>query len=388
MQLICGLGYILLLDVLADEGASDIETSNTESVGTEDNIPQNTPVEITNPTTPVSSVGMQKNINFSQSATIDFSEVVESLQQKQGNVAIKKLQQIEDSIQCPQRIPSKQDLAKISMYRGFAWYLLKQDAKLQESWREAFGVDIKMQLDTRLTQDFTEDESESLLNYFEQNRGLVEMAGFLDPKIPERVGAAQLFIDGSPVVAGDTVKPATHLAQIMCPHDNLQSRWVTFEASDSNFDWFAMCPSGVDTSVEVESEDMFGGFFENSVDTSEMYNPEPICETSGFHFSLSTENLDKNGIYMTAGGVTLLGLGVVSYYAWLMPAFHEVEDARTKAALGEISATDAQTISSHFNTARWSTIGLLVTGIGVTAYGSTRLVPVSTGNWYGISGTF
>ena len=385
MQLICGLGYMLLLDVLADEGAS-----NTDLSSIEDNIPDNTPLEaeITNPPTPESSVGMQKNINFSQSAAIDFSEVVELLQQKQGNVAIKKLQQIEESIQCPQRIPSKQDLAKISMYRGFAWYVLKQDVKLQESWREAFGVDIKMQLDTKLIHDFTEEDSESLLNYFEQNRGLVEMAGFLDPKIPEQVGEAQLFIDGAPVVAGDTVKPAKHLAQIVCPNDNLQSRWVTFEASDSGFDWFALCPSGVDTSVEVESDDMFGGFFENSVDTSSIYNPEPICETSGFHFAFSTANLEKKDLYMTAGGATLLSLGVVSYYAWLTPAFHELEDARTKASLGEISATDADAISSHFNTARWSTIGLLVTGVGVTAYGSTRLIPVSTGNWYGISGAF
>ena len=86
-----------------------------------------------------------------------------------------------------------------------------------------------------------------------------------------------------------------------------------------------LCPSGVDTTVEVESDDMFAEMgFGSAVDTSNIHNPEPVChkdltlQGKSRSFSMPKITFTKEKMVL-AGGSLLLTSGAISYYAWTVP---------------------------------------------------------------------
>ena len=313
-----------------------------------------------------------------------------------GNIdkALKVWKVERQKLSCPQRIPDTKKLAQLWVYEGYAYYLQNDSVSNQEAWKKAFTIDSKVQFDATLLEEKSEDDSENVLNFFEQNRRLAIGSQAVIAQVPEKLGEAQLFIDGENVQFGTEVLAGAHLFQINCPQDSLQSKWMILNGSASDkVDWFGLCPSGVDTSVEVETDDMFASMgFGSSVDTTEIVNEEPICHrdptlgSSSFSmpaFSFPQGLITKERMVFASGGL-LLSSGIASYYLWAQPKFSAVEEAR---GFETISEDKAANISKEFNQARWATIGLLGAGLGITGYG-TLLQIQSTGTGIMISGQF
>ena len=330
-----------------------------------------------------------------QAQYIDHTLVLEALKVN-AKSALKESKKQRASISCPQRVPLTDELAKIWMYRGYAYQQLGKDEEVQLSWEQTFAVAPEIQFDESLLVDMSEEDQENLLNRFEQIRRLVEAQGVMNPNIPEQVGDAKIFVNGRALSEGQGVKPGEHLAQIVCPEDGLQSQWTTFEEP---MDWFGMCPSGVAATSRDNTDDFFDGGLFGAVteDTSQYYNPDPICTSSGVSFSLpalSVPDVDSTILMTMGGGVGLVLAGTGSYYAWLTPAYNNVVDARTRAANQSISQTEADTISQKFDTARYATMGLLLTGTALTGYGTVLTVqqvsmtPTVTPGWLGLHGQF
>lgn len=314
--------------------------------------------------------------------------------------ALKRWDNERKKLSCPTRIPDNKDLAQFWVYKGYIHYAKgvaksskKEYSASQEAWKKAFVFDEEIQLDESILEGLSEDEKENVLNFFEQNRRLTSGGQRVDAQVPENVGEAKLFVDGINVVQGSDVLAGAHLVQIDCPQDSLQSKWMFLEngIEKVEIDWFALCPSGVDTTVEVESNDMFAEMgFGSAVDTSGIYNSAPICHKDPTlssrrpSFSIPSGLITKERMVLAGGGL-LLTSGAVSYFAWTVPKFTAVEDAR--ADLTNITEKEAAQISREFNLARWTTLGLLTAGIGVSTYG-TMLQFQSTGNGIVITGQF
>lgn len=340
----------------------------------------------------IDPVEAQKNM-------IDHSAVLTALQTGDAKGALKESQQVRKSLDCPQRVPLTDDLARLYVHRGYAEQLLGKDEKVQLAWEQAFAIDPNVQMDSRILETLSADEQENLLNHFEQIRRLTEAQGVLDPNIPENLGDAKIFVNGRALDAGQGVKSGEHLAQIVCPTEGLQSQWTTFEEP---FDWFGMCLSGVDTTAEQVEEDFFGGglFGESQEDTSQYFNPTPTCTGGGFtlpSLSLSLpslEGVDQTTMITMGGGMGLVLAGAGTYYAWVVPAFANIESARARVKTQSITQEEADQVSKAFNMARYTTLGLLATGTALTGYGTiltiqnTSVQAGVTPGWIGLSGQF
>lgn len=335
---------------------------------------------------------------LAQKAYIDHNQVLEALKRDNAKDALKRSEELRDAISCPQRIPLTEELAMIWVHRGYAHHLLEKDDQVQLAWEQAFSISPYVQFDSTLLEGLSEPEQEDLLNRFEQMRRLVEAQGVVDPGIPEQLGEAKVFLNGRSLSLGQGLKPGEHLAQIVCPEDGLQSRWTTFEEP---LDWFAMCPSGVDTTAESGEEDMFDGLFGPSLEnTAQYYNPEPICQSEGFSFpsfsltSLQLPDVEPKVLVTMGGGMSLVLGGVVSYYVWVTPAHNKVLEARDLAEAQSIDQAQARKISQQFNTARYATLGMLATGTALTGYGTiltiqqVSMTPIWTPGWIGVNGQF
>lgn len=313
-------------------------------------------------------------------------EPQQALQNGDAKKALKLLDVIENSWSCPSHVADSSVLAQLWIYRGYAYYILGEDALISEMWQQAVSIKSDVEFDKNILRP--SDDVESVFDFFLQNQNWVLDQGGLDLYVPEAIGEAKLFIDGRTANYGDAVKSGTHLAQVVCPQDGLQSRWFDFQSA---FNWFEMCPSGVDTTVQVESDD-FGAMFGGGPDISEYYNPAPVCPSEGFFFNPDFSKVDPVVLGTSGVGIALLGAGVLSYYQWVMPAFADVESARLNTS---ITTDEAQSISSAFNTARWATLGMLTTGTLLSTYGlytgvltSSPVLPQVGAGWIGFSGQF
>lgn len=322
----------------------------------------------------------EEDARAAQQTMISHTTVQTALIDGNAKLALKESKALLATLECPQRVPISKELARIYVDQGYAHHLLSDDEKVQLSWEQAFSTDPEVQFDDALLANLSENDQEDLLNRFEQIRGLVEAQGVLDPAIPNASGL-KVFIDGRAISEGQGVKPGVHLAQIVCPVEGLQSRWTTFENA---LRWEDMCPSGLESGESSTDDDFFGsGFFAAAEDTSQYYNPAPSCESGGLSLSLpkisfgGLPTFDSPATLSLASGAGLVLGGAVAYYAWVAPTYLAVEDARERASQQAISAADAEAISKSFNVARYTTLGLLVSGTVLTGYGtylSTRQV--------------
>jgi hypothetical protein len=335
-----------------------------------------------------------------QQSMIDHSIVLSEIENNNAKGALKASRILRKGLSCPQRIPLTKDLAILWVHRGYAEQLLGKDERVQFAWEQAFTIDPDIQMDPEILKDLPELEQENLLNHFEQVRRLVEGQGVFDPNIPKNLGEVKIFVNGRSLSSGQGLKAGEHLAQIVCPNDGLQSKWTTF---GKPLEWFSMCPSGVEISDTPVEEDFFGaGLFGGSQeDTAEYYNPEPICDSGRSIFfssmSMSSFNLPEvdSTVLLTMGsGVGLVLAGTGTYYAWVVPAFDNVLDARGRVETQSITISEADNISKTFNMARYTTLGLLATGTVLTGYGTVLTVqsvsvqPTWTPSWIGINGQF
>ncbi len=336
-----------------------------------------------------------------QKSLIDLTPIWTALNSGDPKGTIKASKALRKKLSCPHRVPLTEDLATIWVAQGYALQQVGKDEAVQLAWEQAFAMHPEVQVPQELLDGLSEGDQENLLNHFEQVRRLVEGQGVLDPNIPENLGDAKVFVNGRSFASGQGVKSGEHLAQIVCPGDGLQSQWTDFTEP---FDWFAMCPSGVQTDTAPAEEDFFvGGLFgEVNDDTAEYYNPTPTCQSSGPGLSLPSMSLPSLGLSNVdplvmktmGGGVGLVLAGTGTYYAWVVPAFESVQSAREQVQTDGLTQADADAISQAFNLARYTTLGLLASGTALTAYGTVLTVqnvsvqPTVTPQWFGFSGQF
>ncbi|MCK6507888.1 hypothetical protein L6R53_31730 [Myxococcota bacterium] len=134
-------------------------------------------------------------------------------------------------------------LAQVFYYRGVLE--LKggdKKGKALDALRQALLIDNAFEWDSEV---LDQDDPRSL---FEALRAEVRSRPRVDAMVPEQVGAARLYVDGSRRSAGDEVLEGMHLAQIECPDGAVYGKWTDF-AKDPR--WLKLCPGGVDTSVVV-----------------------------------------------------------------------------------------------------------------------------------------
>ena len=147
------------------------------------------------------------------------------------------------------------ELAKIFFYKGLATFIKTRsaDACLAD-WRQALLIDNELAWDEELLEDPTSQD------LFEVVRAEVRDRPRIDTQVPEKTGAAKLYVDGERVQFEDKVGEGMHLSQIACPDGSVHGIWTTYDKK-TKMKWFKLCPGGVDTSVvvEEEEEDEWGG---------------------------------------------------------------------------------------------------------------------------------
>lgn len=170
-------------------------------------------------------------------------------------------------------------LARISFYRGVVEHLQgDKKGKAIEHWRQSLVFENSFKWETEV---LNAQDPETL---YEALRSEVRSRSKLDVGVPEKTGAAKLFVDGQRKATGETVLQGEHLAQITCPDGVTRGVWTDFSKPVK---WFGLCPGGVDTSVvvadtAVEDEwSEFGPSFGSPVVGGEQLIDVPYTEEAG-----------------------------------------------------------------------------------------------------------
>ncbi len=219
-------------------------------------------------------------------------------------------------------------LARIEYYLGILEYYDgdREEASLA-AWRRALTHDSDYEWDVNLVVDADPQ------NAFEAIRTEVSSKAQDPSGVPEDSVGAVVYVDGAIVRDYDLVRPGRHLVQVLCPSGELKASWHEFGAPP---DYLGFCPG----LVPVEEEDDKGDV-----------------------------NMAKLAL-LGAGGALLLG-GTAANFVWVNPKWDTVAALQAKEAL-KVSPGEAETAQSEFNTARWTTIGLL--GGGAALVGVSFLV--------------
>jgi hypothetical protein len=154
------------------------------------------------------------------------------------------------------------ELARIWFYRGVsAWLDGDTRGRSMDAWRMSLVVDPSFEWDEEVMRDDTAQ------NLYEALRSEVRDRKQIDARVPEKTGAAQIFIDGNRKRFGETAAVGKHLGQIKCPDEQVYGLWTDLEKDPK---WFKLCPAGVDTTVVVAEApvDEFG-------DMGPAFGPEP-----------------------------------------------------------------------------------------------------------------
>ena len=155
--------------------------------------------------------------------------------------AKKTLNAAEKSVPLSSEAVSNAELARL-FFDGGVLERLRGDTRgrTMAAWRRALIVNPDLEWDSRY---LGEGDDWSL---FEALRSEVGTYPVVDLAIPAQQGAAILYVDGNVVRPGDSVVQGLHLAQIQCDDGIVRGDWTEFQGP---FDWFALCPGGVDTTV-------------------------------------------------------------------------------------------------------------------------------------------
>src|SRR5205085_5619026 len=128
------------------------------------------------------------------------------------------------------------------------------------------------------------------------------------------------------------------------------------------------CPGGVDTSVVVATEAGDGDDLGLLPDWSD----EPAAAPA----PAPTENVarvERGGPSRTtllASGGALVAVGFALDLFWVLPAYADIEDARSNP--DSVSRTEADELTASYQAARWTTISVM--GAGVVVAGSSVFV--------------
>ena len=244
------------------------------------------------------------------------------------------------------------ELGRIWLYRGMIALMVgESEDDAMDLWRQAFVLSSDLQWDEAAMVNGPERD------LFEALRQEVEGRARVDARIPEKVGAAKLYVDGGKRIFGDGVREGMHFAQITCPDgQGTFGVWTVF--TERKFDWLAMCPAGVDTSVVVTDDgegdgfDSFGPSFGGGPRVAEgPFEPLPPAPAEP-RVSVSMPLL------LSAGGTALISGGL--YLAAL----------NSRAQFDDLTNTDLQTASNVSDLRKQTNTRVYISaGTGVVAVG-------------------
>ncbi len=293
-------------------------------------------------------------------------------------------------------------LASYWYYRGLLVLHRGRINTAMEPFRQALVVDNDYPWDKDL------NINKDARRLFEALRNEVRSRDVQSPKVPEKMGMAQAYVDGTRVRAGDWVSVGVRLAQVQCPEGDVHGVWTTFE---EDLDWLSLCPYEVDTSVDIYAvtgpEDEFGGLatFGGATppastapaqpESGEVApnNPKPAAKEPTGSNSRSinlAELVTPQNIVIAVGGGMMVG-GIVMHFAVVQPSLAMVEWGRRNPH--ELNRAQADVLTNRFISRRratWTVFGLGagVTAVGVFAMKPTSLQPMVFPGGIGLQGGF
>ena len=370
----------------------------------------------------------------------DLTEVRTLIGAGEHKEALKSLKAIEKSLDSLDDVVRPRSLARVWFYKGAAEFGLgNKKGRAEDAWRQTLTMQNDFPWDIDLLGE------SPLISLFEALRGEVEGRGYVETGVPEKVGLAKLYVDGIQHGSEETVIRGVHLAQIECPDE--QGTFSRLTDFSRPLDWLSMCPDGVDTSIEVAvteedewaefgpsfgppsvtedtepaedpaedalaeptedalaeptedaaAEPTEGAAAEPTEDAAAEATEDAAAEPSADEAAVSDELATSGsgaveigfGTYMLASGGALVAGGLVVNFAMVNPAYSDIEAANADPY--SISRSEANELTSRFNTARYLTIGL--TAGGMALMGSSFLIdaplqPIVGLGQLGVSGRF
>jgi len=312
------------------------------------------------------------------------------------------LDQARDAFATAEGVAPNDVLASYWYYRALLVLSRGKSKPAMEPFRQALVVDNAFVWDKELSKD------KDARRLFEALRNEVRSRDVQSPKVPEKMGMAQAYVDGTRVRAGDWVSIGTRLAQVQCPEGDVYGQWTSFE---DELDWLALCPYTVDTSVDIYAVtgptdefgglDTFGGGPVEPPTSSPEEQPasavkeEPPAESSPKPTASKPQSTlaalaTPQNMVIGAGAGLMVG-GVVMHFAVVKPSLAMVEWGRRNPH--ELSRYQADTLSERFVSRRrltWTVfgVGAGVTAVGVFAIKSTSLQPMVFPGGVGLQGGF
>jgi len=287
-------------------------------------------------------------------------------------------------------------LAAYWYYRGLQLLDRDRTKPAMEFFRQALVVDNEYPWDLELSQ------AGDTRKLFEALRNEVRGRDVQSPKVPEKMGFAQAYVDGTQVRAGDWVAVGNRLAQIQCPEGDVHGVWTTFE---EDLDWLAMCPYEVDTSVDIYAvtgpADEFGGLgasfgdvpsgdpIPNPPPSPEPGESAPVHKRTSHDFDIAELVTPRNIVIAVGGGI--MTTGVIMHFSVVRPSFAMVEWGRRNPH--ELSRYQADILTERYVKRRrmmWTVFGAGagIATAGMLAIKPTSLQPVILPGGMGLQGSF
>lgn len=291
--------------------------------------------------------------------------------------AASALEDVESLALAEAGVASPAQLGQAMLLRGVALHRRggRKQARGMAAWRAALVVAPDLEWDTAL---LGEGDDWSI---FLALQGEVASRPRVDVGVPERTGAAVVHVDGVRVRAGDTVVEGRHLGQVTCDDGQVHGVWTGLAPPP---DWLALCPGGVDTTVEVaddEADDEWGDLapsFGPPASTPEDAPASPPVVATPPPATAPSESLQLGTpqvALLGAGGALVAG-GTVLYFAGVVPSV----DAAVAAAADPSSVTraDADALTARARRSQLITLGALGGGVALAASGLTWAVLLDT----------
>jgi len=266
-------------------------------------------------------------------------------------------------------------LANIPYYRGVLDHYLGEGIvtgiasdTTMDLFREAIVFNPRFDWDRSLVSDPTG----TIEDLFVQLKSEIDSRMQYASRIPED-SSVRVFLDGVVLGANDFVVQGRHLVQVMCEDQTIVGEWVEFGESP---DFGCMCGESA----------CFGT---GGAAMAEEDRPSTVIGSGGGG-EASLSSISTSTITLGAGGAVLLG-GIISNFVLAAPLQEQV--AYVEANPGEITLEQWETLESDWNTARFTTLGLLgagavVTGVGGYLYYTEGQSVSLTPNSLFVSGSF
>ena len=192
---------------------------------------------------------------WGQSVAESLGEAVKAFEKDDTREMRRQLDDAEDAILQGDSVVATPHLAQYWYLRGLENHKRKKTKRAMDAWRKALVVNPDFEWDVSLMSD------KDPRRLFEALRGETGVRPEVDAQVPQKVGAATMWVDGRRVRHEARVMAGPHLLQVVCPDTKVYGQFT--ELPDKKLDWLSLCPAGVDTSVVVTEsatdEDEFDG---------------------------------------------------------------------------------------------------------------------------------